>query len=73
VCGGGGAGTCRACGGLGERCCPGANRDYCGAPYVCNGGGGGGGMCELCGGAGQLCCPGRVCKTGSCGGTGRCP
>jgi hypothetical protein len=65
TCGGGGlagGSFCRVCGGLGERCCPGAGNDFCSAPYACNPSG----TCDTCGAPGQICCPGRLCKTGTC-------
>jgi hypothetical protein len=64
-------GQCQACGGLNQPCCPARNGggDFCGAPFVCDGGSG---MCVHCGGSMERCCPGGVCATGACN-NGRCP
>jgi hypothetical protein len=62
-------GTCVACGGSGQRCCPGRGGDSCGTGFVCNGGG----TCEACGASGQRCCAGQSCTTGTCNGNVMCP
>jgi hypothetical protein len=61
-----GNGTCRVCGGLGERCCGGGGGgDFCAAPFACVDTGFGT-RCAVCGSSGGPCCPGGVCNVGTC-------
>jgi hypothetical protein len=71
----GGNGTCGACGGVGQACCPdptGAINGICGTGFVCanqggGGGGGGGRACIACGGRTQPCCGTGAVATRTCG------
>jgi len=64
-------GTCVACGGSGQPCCP-PNRGsggYCGEPFVCQTGTN---RCVACGATSNACCAGSVCTMTACGATNVC-
>ena len=64
-------GTCVACGGSGQPCCP-PNRGsgaYCGEPFVCQSGTN---RCVACGATTNACCAGSVCTMTACSATNVC-